>query len=309
MKSEFNPINCDKPIRFRQTYIFRRWNVIQNGIDGLLRMVSGDRTLDVCEQLFVAHHHFGVVQQLEIDFDHLFERLEAPFPFLAIFQIEHLLKRLEGGLWFIFFQRFTIVILIFQIDIWLWIAVFRVFLLCANEREKKKWKISFWLNNGGYGDAAESCSIHSPDHSLLHRRTWNRHFPQNQTFSDWFEMIHQIYFASTFGDGNFLYFSSFTKHNVVVDWDANECDGKKIINTETTESQMPTVPRWQHSRTLALPQWHMSIGVTLVSCSQQQRNPITSFGEILMFFGKTVDCWTRKQRRKYWMKEGYCGER
>lgn len=91
-------------------------------------MIPRNRTFDISEQLFVAHHHLGVVQQLEIDFDHLLERLEAPFALLAIFQVEHLLKRLECGQRFILFQRLAVVILIFQIDVWLRIAVFRVFL-------------------------------------------------------------------------------------------------------------------------------------------------------------------------------------
>ena len=75
-------------------------------------MVSCDGTLDVREQLFVAHHHFIVVGQFEVDFNHLFERFESPFTFFAVLEVEHLLKRLECGLRFILFQRFAVVILI-----------------------------------------------------------------------------------------------------------------------------------------------------------------------------------------------------
>lgn len=55
-------------------------------------MVSGYGAFNVCQQLFVTGHHFSVVTQFEINFYHLFQRFEAPFTFLAIFQIEYFLK-------------------------------------------------------------------------------------------------------------------------------------------------------------------------------------------------------------------------
>lgn len=55
-------------------------------------MISRNRTFYVRQQLLVTTHHFLVVEQLEIDFNHLFQCFKAPFSLFAILQIEHFLK-------------------------------------------------------------------------------------------------------------------------------------------------------------------------------------------------------------------------
>lgn len=50
--------------------------------------------------------------QFEIDFDHLFQRFEAPFSFLTTLQIEDFLEWSNSSFRIVFFQRFWIIVLI-----------------------------------------------------------------------------------------------------------------------------------------------------------------------------------------------------
>lgn len=66
--------------------------------------------------------------QFKINFDHLFQSFETPFSFISTFQLKDLLKTEEGCLRFILFESFAVVVLVFKIDIWFSVTVFRVFL-------------------------------------------------------------------------------------------------------------------------------------------------------------------------------------
>lgn len=109
-------------------YILRCRNVVENRVNRFLRMIPGDSALDVGEQLLVPEHHLLVVEQFEVDFDHLLQCLETPFALLAVLQVEHLLKGLQGSQRFVLLQRFTVVVLVLQIHVRLRVAVLGVFL-------------------------------------------------------------------------------------------------------------------------------------------------------------------------------------
>lgn len=53
-----------------------------------------------------------ITYELEIDFDHLFQRFEAPFSFLTTLQIEDFLKWSNGSFRIIILQGFRIIVLI-----------------------------------------------------------------------------------------------------------------------------------------------------------------------------------------------------
>ena len=73
--------------------MLRRGNVVEDGVDGLFRVVPRDGALDVGQQLFVLVHHGVVVVQPEVDLDHLLEGFEAPLSLLTlVLQLKDSLK-------------------------------------------------------------------------------------------------------------------------------------------------------------------------------------------------------------------------
>lgn len=109
-------------------YILRCGYIIENRVDRFLRVIPCDGALDISEQLFVSEHHLLVVEQFEVDLDHLLERLEAPFALFAILQIEDFLEGLQSCKRLLFLQGFAVVVLVLQIDVRLRVAVLGVFL-------------------------------------------------------------------------------------------------------------------------------------------------------------------------------------
>eukprot|EP00050_Salpingoeca_kvevrii_P018754 m.78008 g.78008 ORF g.78008 m.78008 type:complete len:395 (+) comp8152_c2_seq3:2120-3304(+) len=67
-----------------QIRLLRIGHVVENRVDGLLRVVARNCTLDVREQLLVGHHHLREPLQLEEKLARLLEGAEAPFALLRL---------------------------------------------------------------------------------------------------------------------------------------------------------------------------------------------------------------------------------
>uniref|UniRef100_A0A1I8GPP9 RNA polymerase beta subunit n=1 Tax=Macrostomum lignano TaxID=282301 RepID=A0A1I8GPP9_9PLAT len=92
-------------------------HVVQDGVNGLLRVVAGHSLFDVRQQLFVQPHHLVEPAEPEVDLHHLLERLEAPVALLCALQVEHLLVLLERQLRILVLQSLGVVVLVLQLHV------------------------------------------------------------------------------------------------------------------------------------------------------------------------------------------------